>query len=175
MKKTLLTAAAIAILSTVGAVAQQSGDHESGGGDTFNGAGGPGSTGSTGTAPSIDPAAIAARQVAFLNQLLTLSTGQQTQATTFFTAAITANQALRTAEATAQTALAADVKANNTADIATQATALGNIEAQRVANTAKADAAFYSLLTADQQTKLNSINNDGFFGPGFGIHMPGGR
>ncbi len=172
MKKTLLTAAAIAILSTVGAVAQQTGDHESGGGDTFNGTG---STGSTGTAPSTDPAAMAARQVAFLTQLLTLSTGQQTQATTIFTAAITANQALDTAETTAQTALVADVKANNTADIATQATAIGNIEAQRVSNTAKADAAFYTLLTADQQTKLNSINNDGFFGRGFGIHVPGGR
>jgi Spy/CpxP family protein refolding chaperone len=170
MKKPILAAAAIAILSTVSVMAQPS--HEHG----FDGPGpSSGSTGKAGAAPATDPATLAARQVTFLTQLLTLTTGQQTQATAYFTAAITANQALDTQETAAWTALVTAVKANNTANITTQANAIGSIEAQRTANTAKADAAFYALLTTDQQTKLDSINNDGFFGPGFGIHVPGGR
>lgn len=170
MKKPILAAAAIAILSTVGVMAQPADDHGFGGPGT-----GSGSTGTTGTAPTTDPATLAARQVTFLTQLLTLTTGQQTQATTIFIAAITANQALETQETAARTALVTAVKANNTANITTQANAIGTIAAQRTANTAKADAAFYALLTTDQQTKLDSINNDGFFGPGSGSHVPGGR
>lgn len=164
MKNSILTAAAIAAISVAGLTAQPRGDnsfHNNG-----NSSGAPTQT--------TDPATLAARQVSFLTQLLTLTTGQQTQATSLFTALITANQALDTQETTARTALLAAIKANNTTAIGTQATALGNLEAQEISNTAKADAAFYALLTADQKTKLDSINNDGFFGPDFGIHIPGG-
>ena len=159
MKNSILTAAAIAALTVASASAQPRGEngfHHGGGG-----------TDATQTA---DPATQAARQVSFLTTLLTLTTGQQTQATTIFTAAITANQALDTQETTARTALATAIKANNTAGITTQATALGNLQAQEISNTAKADAAFYALLTADQKTKLDSVNSDGLFG----IHLPGG-
>ena len=165
MKKSIFTAAAIAALSICGLTAQPRGEHAFGGGP-----GGPGN--GSGTPQTQDPATLAARQVAFLTKLLTLTTGQQTQATTIFTASITANQVLETQDTTAQTALLTAIKANNTANITTQATALGTIEAQRISNTAKADAAFYALLTTDQKTKLDSLNEDGFLGD---IHIPGGH
>ena len=161
MKNAILTAAAIAALSVVSAAAQPRSENS-----FHNGPGG----GGTGTAQTTDPATLAARQVSFLTKLLTLTTGQQTQATTIFTASITANQALETQETTAQTALTAAIKANSTTAITTQATTLGTLHGQEIANTAKADAAFYALLTADQKTTLDSLNNDGLFG----IHIPGG-
>lgn len=162
MQKSMFAAAAIAALFIGGAVAQPRGEN------SFHGLGlGGGNTQTT------DPATLAARQVSLLTHLLTLTTGQQTQATTIFTASITANQALDTQETAARTALLAAIKANATATITAQATALGNLEAQEIANSAKADAAFYLLLTTDQKTKLDSINNDGFF-DGFGVHIPGG-
>src|SRR6185369_6466660 len=89
MKKSILAAAAIAALSTFGAVAQQHGEHHGPG---------PGATGAP--TQTTDPATLAARQVSFLTHLLTLTTGQQTQATAIFTASITANQALDTQETT---------------------------------------------------------------------------
>jgi Spy/CpxP family protein refolding chaperone len=165
MKKSIYTAAAMIALSAAGLMAQGHGERG------FNAGGGS----SSGTTQTTDPATLAARQVSFLTQLLTLTTGQVTQATTIFTTAITANQALDTQETTARTALLAAIKANTTSAITTQATTLGNLEAQEIANTAKADAAFYALLTTDQKTKLDSLNNDGFFGPGFGLHVPGGH
>jgi len=166
MKKSLFAVAAIAALSVAGLTAQPRNEN------SFHHGGGPG--GGSGATQTTDPATLAARQVSFLTQFLTLTTGQQTQATTIFTAAITANQALDTQETTARTALTTAIKANNTAGITTQATALGNIEAQEISNTAKADAAFYALLTADQKTKLDTLGTD-FFGHGLGgIHIPGG-
>ena len=165
MKRSILTAAAIVALSTAGLMAQ---GHAERGFAAGNGT-------SSGNTQTTDPATLAARQVSFLTQLLTLTAGQVTQATGFFTTAITANQALATQETTARAALLAAIKANTTAAITTQATALGNIEAQEIANTAKADASFYALLTTDQKTKLDTLNNDGFFGPGFDLHVPGGH
>jgi Spy/CpxP family protein refolding chaperone len=161
MKNPILTAAAIAALSVASIAAQPRGENS-----FHNGPGG----GGTSSAQTTDPATLAARQVSFLTKLLTLTTGQQTQATTIFTAAITANQALDAPETTAKTALAAAIKANNTTAITTQATALGNLHAQEISNTAKADAAFYLLLTADQKTILDSMND----GSLAGIHIPGG-
>jgi Spy/CpxP family protein refolding chaperone len=160
MKKTVLRISAIAALSAATILAQPrplNGSHGGGGGSATQ---------------TTDPATLAARQVSMLNHLLTLSTGQQTQATTIFTAAITAEQALQTQVTTARTALLTAIKANNTANITTQSTTLGNLNGQIIAIDAKADAAFYVLLTADQKTKLDSVNNDGFFDD-FGVHIPG--
>jgi Spy/CpxP family protein refolding chaperone len=163
MQKSILAAATIAALWVGGAVAQPRGENS-----FHNGIGSGSGTQTT------DPATLAARQVSFLTHLLSLTTGQQTQATAIFTAAITANQALDTQETTARTALAAAIKANDTAAISTQATALGNLETQEIANTAKAEAAFYLLLDTDQKTKLDSFHNDGFLS-GFEVHVPGGH
>jgi Spy/CpxP family protein refolding chaperone len=160
MQKSMFAAAAIAALFVAGVVAQPRVEN------SFHN-----SNSSGGATHTTDPATLAARQVSLLTHLLTLTTGQQTQATTIFTASITANQALDTQETAARTALLAAIKANATATITAQATTLGNLEAQEIANNANADAAFYLLLTADQKTKLDAFNNDGF---GFDLHVPGG-
>jgi Spy/CpxP family protein refolding chaperone len=164
MKKSILTIAALAAFSAATVLAQGQSAHPF---DTDNS--------SSSTTQTTDPATLAARQVSFLTKLLTLTTGQVTQATTIFTASITAVQALQTQVTAADTALVTAIKANNTANITTQATLLGTLHGQALAIDAKADAAFYLLLTTDQKTKLDSLNDDGFFGRGFGVHIPGGH
>jgi hypothetical protein len=164
MKKSITRIASIAILTAVGLFAQGPGlDNDN-----------PGGTG-TGTANPPDVATIVAREVTFLTHLLTLTTAQAAQATTIFTTALNAVTPIDTQITTAQTALAAAVKTNATATIATQATAIGTLQGQIIALQAKADAAFYLLLTTDQQTKLGNFGID-FFGSGLGgIHIPGGH
>ena len=162
MKKSITRIASVAALTAVAMLAQ---GQRTEGGQHNGGAGGTTTT---------DPATIVARQVSFLTTLLTLSTGQATQATTIFTTALTAVTALETQITTAETALATAIKANATATITTQAAAIGTLEGQVVAANARADAAFYLLLTADQKTKLDTLGTD-FFGHGLGgIHIPGG-
>ena len=163
MKNSIMRIASVAALTTVAVLAQwprgENGFHNGGGG---------------GSATPADPATVVARQVSFLTTLLALTTGQATQATTIFTTALTATTALETQIDTAETALATAIKANATATITTQATAIGNLQGQIIATNAKADAAFYLLLTADQKTKLDTLGTD-FFGHGLGgIHIPGG-
>lgn len=132
-----------------------------------------------GTPP--DPATIVANQVARLTSLLTLTTAQQTEAATIFTNALTAITPLQTSLATAQQGLPAAVKSNAAATIDQLATSIGSLQGQILAIQNKADAAFYLILTADQQNTLNSTNflngPGGFglagFGPGPGL--AGGR
>jgi hypothetical protein len=165
MKKLIARTAAVAVLSAGAILAQR---------PMHGGPGGPGGAPPTITNPP-DAATIVAREVSFLTTLLTLSTGQQTQATTIFTNALNSITPIQTAIATAQTALATAVKANDTAGITTQATAIGTAQGQIAAIQAKADAAFYALLTSDQKTAL--IKADADFGSdlGFGgLFLPGG-
>ena len=116
-----------------------------------------------------------ARQVSFLTTLLTLTTGQATQATTIFTTALNAITPLETQiDYGARPRSPRPSRANTTATITTQAAAIGTLQGQIIAINAKADAAFYLLLTADQKTKLDNLGTD-FFGHGLGdIHIPGG-
>jgi hypothetical protein len=153
----------IAALTTVALLAQgQRLDHD------MNGGGG------SGNANPPDVGTIVAHQVGFLTTLLTLTTGQATQATTIFTTALNSITPFDTQIATAQTAISAAVKTNTTATITTQAATIGTLQGQTVAIQANADAAFYQLLTADEKTKLDSLGTD-FFGQGLGdIHIPGG-
>jgi len=163
MKKFLTHAAAIAVLSTGAILAQGRPDFG------FDAGGG----GSTSTNPP-DVATIVSREVAFLTKLLTLTSGQQTQATTIFTAELNAITPLQTTINTAHAALNTAIKANDQAGIATQSAAIGTAQGQILAIQAKADAAFYALLTTSQQTTLNNLG-DAFlgFGPG-DFHIPGG-
>lgn len=125
------------------------------------------------TAPP-DTATVVQRQVSFLTTLLTLTTGQVTQATTIFTTAINAITPLQTSITTARTSLAAAVKSNATATIDQLSTTIGTLTGQITAIDNKADAAFYVLLTADQKTKLDQLGSDGFGGHGLdGIRVPG--
>jgi len=127
----------------------------------------------TGATPP-DPATVVADQVAHLTSLLTLTTAQQSQATTIFTNAITAVTPLRTSEQAARQSLPAAVKSNATATIDQLATTIGSLEGQILSIQNKADAAFYGILTADQQSKLSQTSFPGGpeFGPGPGFGGP---
>jgi Spy/CpxP family protein refolding chaperone len=125
------------------------------------------------TAPTPPTAAqIVSNRVARLTTLLNLTTAQQTEATTIFTNEQTAVSSLRTSLQTAQTALQTAIKNNDSTGITAQATQIGNLTTQQVEAQAKAGAAFYAILTADQQTKYDQLQSTGFGGPGFG--GPGG-
>jgi hypothetical protein len=122
----------------------------------------------TSTTPP-DPATIVANRVARLTKLLTLSTAQAASATTIFTNSITAITPLQTTLSTDRTSLAAAVKTNTTGVIDQLSASIGTLSGQILDIQSKADAAFYALLDATQQTTLNaSHGRGGFGGPGAG-------
>jgi Spy/CpxP family protein refolding chaperone len=114
-----------------------------------------------------------AGQLARLTTLLNLTAAQQTQATAIFTSEQAAVAPIQTEVQTAHTSLTAAVKSNQTATIDTLATQLGTYEGQLAAIRSKAQAAFYALLTADQQAKYDSLHGPG--GPGGRPGFRGGR
>lgn len=127
------------------------------------------------------PEEIAANQVARLTKLLDLTTAQQALATPIFTAEQTALAALKTSMDTAQTALQTAVEANDLAGINAVAVQIGALTTQQILAQAKAGAAFYTILTPDQQSKydelklalVNGLGGGGGRGPG-GPGGPGG-
>ena len=128
-----------------------------------------------GTPP--DPATMAQHQVERLTTLLSLTAAQASTATTIFTNAATAAAALQTTLGTDRTSLQAAIKSNATTTIDQLSTAIGALQAQILSIQSKADAAFYAILTSDQQTKLDSLHGfgRGGFGPGpGGPHPPRG-
>jgi Spy/CpxP family protein refolding chaperone len=128
-----------------------------------------------GTPP--DPATMAQHQVARLTTLLSLTPAQASQATTIFTNAATATAALQTSLHTDHTSLQAAIKSNAASTIDQLSTSIGALQGQILSTQSKADAAFYAILTSDQQTKLDSLGGfgRGGFGPGpGGPHPPRG-
>lgn len=111
----------------------------------------------------------AANRVAFLSGYLSLTDNQRTQATAIFTAADTALATLQGQETTARDALRTAVRANRgDAELDRLAAALGVIEGQQAGTSAKAEARFYALLTADQKTRYDALGNRGPGGGGGG-------
>lgn len=119
-----------------------------------------------GTAP--DPATMVANKVAFLKALLTLTDAQVTQTTTIFTNEITQETTLRASIDTARTSLNTAIKSNATSSIDQYAAQIGTLTGQMTAVDAKAEAAFYALLTTDQKTKYDALATAGPGGPGHG-------
>jgi Spy/CpxP family protein refolding chaperone len=116
-----------------------------------------------------DPATHAERQVKRLTTILSLDASQQQQATTIFTNAAKSASSVHQQLRSAHDSLKAAVKTNNPAGIDKAAATLGNLNAQAIAIRAKADAAFYQILTPDQQSKLDELQSEGpggFGGPG---------
>ena len=133
---------------------------------------------STGTKPTPPtPAQAAANHVNQLTQLLTLTSSQQTQATTIYTAEETTVAGLRDSMTTARTAETTAVENNDTAGITAAATQIGALTTQRVEAQGQADAAFFLILTATQQTTFKQLltSGPGGFGGGRGgfAHGPG--
>lgn len=122
-----------------------------------------------------DPAAFVERRVNFLAKLLNLTEDQQARATSIFTAAGEAVQAVNANLAAPREALAEAIKTNSVAAIDQAAGEIGRLHGQVTAIQAKADAAFYAILTPEQRTKYDALPRRGpgsGFGPGgFG---PGG-
>jgi Spy/CpxP family protein refolding chaperone len=136
----------------------------------------------SGSVPTQPTAAqMIANRVARLTTLLTLTSAQQAEATTIFTTEQTALSALLTSIQSARTALQTAVEKNDLTGIMTQATQIGSLTTQQVEAQGKADAAFYGILTTDQQTKYGQLQTLGLGGPGGpggfgpgGGHGPGG-
>ena len=129
---------------------------------------GPG--GGNGPAPTAGSAAtFLQRRVDSLATLLSLTDSQKKQALKIFTDAETATSANQTKISTSRTAIRDAVKKNDIATIESQSAALGTLVGQNEAIQAKADAAFYALLTPDQRTKYDELRSHG---PGRG-NFPG--
>lgn len=119
--------------------------------------------------PPPDPATRVQMRVNMLAQQLGLTDDQKAKATTIFTDAMTAEQTVQTSMHTARTALSDAVKANNSNAIDQAATTIGTLTGQMTSIQGKADAAFYAILTPDQQSKFETTR-----GPGMGPGMMGG-
>ena len=115
-----------------------------------------------------DPATVVQHRVNFLTTILSLTAAQQQQATTIFTDATTTALTVRTNLKTAHQSLGNAVKSNDTSNIDQVSISIGNLTAQQVSTEAKANAAFYQILTPDQQAKFNQIlgQRHGRFGRG---------
>jgi Spy/CpxP family protein refolding chaperone len=119
------------------------------------------------------PAEMVADQVARLTKLLDLTSTEQASATTIFTNEQTALATLRTSLRTARTSLQTAIKSNDTGTIGTEAAQIGTLTGQQVLAQATADGAFYAILTADQQSKYDTLGPLGGGGRG-GPGGPGG-
>src|SRR5713226_780191 len=109
---------------------------------------------STGTPPT--PAEIVAREVQMLTRFLTLDAGQQATATTALTNA-QAQLALNAATLKTDRGQLVDaIKGNQLGTIDTLTSTTANLQGQNDAIRAKAAAAIYASLTADQKTKLGN-------------------
>jgi len=128
-----------------------------------------------GQGPGAPPTAaqMVAQRVAHLTTLLSLNSDQQAKATTLFTTEETALSAIHGSMRTARTALNAAVEANDANGIASAAAEIGTLTTQEVQGQATADAAFYAILSNDQQTKYKAMPF-GHGGPGGGPRGPGG-
>lgn len=122
-----------------------------------------------GTPP--DPQTMIKMRVDRLATLLNLTDAQKTSATTIFTNAYTAGEDVRTKLQANRQSLSDAIKKNDTAAIDTLSATAGTLSGQLTAIESKAEAAFYALLTPDQQAKYDSMPHHGPGGPG----GPGGR
>jgi len=117
--------------------------------------------------PSDGPARHAQHHLAFLTKQLDLTPAQQQQAATIFNNAAGAHTATQANLKTAHDGLNAAVKTNDTAAIDQAAAAIGNLTAQMISAHAKAQAAFFQILTPEQQAKVTQFESQHeHFGPG---------
>jgi Spy/CpxP family protein refolding chaperone len=119
-----------------------------------------------GTGGPPDTQTMVKMRVSMLTSMLSLTDAQQTTATALFTDVETASATIRSNSKTNRQSLTAAIKKNDAASIESLAVAAGTISGQLTAIQSKAEAAFYAILTADQQTKYDSMPGGGFGGPG---------
>jgi len=121
-----------------------------------------------------DPATHIQHHIKFLTNQLGLTAAQQESATTIFTNAETSGKSIHNSLRDAHQSLQTAIQNNDTAAITTISNTIGNLTAQMVANQAKAEAAFYQVLTPEQQAKMKQFHERGPGGPMFhgGHHGP---
>ena len=124
-------------------------------------------TTAAGTPPS--PATMAQMRVNRLATSLNLTDAQKAAALSILTTSITDAQTIQTSLRTNQTSLSDAIKKNDTATIDSVSAASGVLQGKLMAINAKADAAFYAILTTDQKAVYDTMPHGG---PGGG---PGGR
>jgi Spy/CpxP family protein refolding chaperone len=115
------------------------------------------------------PAQMTAQHVSHLTTLLSLTTEQQAQSTSIFTAEQTSMSTVFPSMQAAHKALQAAIQVQDSAAIAALASQIGNFTTQEVAARATAESAFYAILTNEQQTKYAQLQQggpDGFGGRG---------
>ncbi len=115
------------------------------------------------------PAERAQHQVKALTTLLSLTSAQQQQATTIYISAAKAEQAIHQSEKDVQESLHSAIKNNDTATIDEISSTLAQSMAQSTSIKAKADAAFYQILSVEQQSKFSDLESQhlgGLDGPG---------
>ncbi len=120
-----------------------------------------------GTPP--DPQTMAQMRVNVLSSQLSLTDAQKTTALSIYTNSYTASQTIQSNLQTNRQSIAAAVTANNAATIDQLSVTAGTLSGQLTAINAKAEAAFYAILTADQQkiyATLGPGGPGGFGGPG---------
>jgi len=118
-----------------------------------------------------DPATHVQHHIQFLTKQLGLTAAQQESATTIFTNAETSGKSIHEGLRDAHQSLQTAIQNNDVAAITTISNTIGNLTAQMVANQAKAEAAFYQVLTPEQQAKMKQFHEHGPGGPMF----PGGH
>ncbi len=121
-----------------------------------------------------DPAKMVEARVAMLAQALNLTEAQKAQAAKIFSDAQAAAEPYREEMQLARQELQTAIKANDLAAIERYARDIGTATAEATLIDARAQAAFYALLTAEQKTKYDQMPGRGF-GMGPGAPGPGGR
>jgi Spy/CpxP family protein refolding chaperone len=125
-----------------------------------------------------DPAQRIQHRVDHLTKELGLTPAQQQQATTIFTGAMASQKSFHDQMRAAHDSLKAAVQKNDSAGIDQASSTIGSLTGQLTSAHAKAQAAFYQILTPDQQSKLKESEGHDhgrhFEGPG-GPHGPGGQ
>jgi Spy/CpxP family protein refolding chaperone len=117
----------------------------------------PAFTQTTPTPPT--PSEMAKHQVKLLTTLLSLSSTQQQQATTIYTNAATAEQAALGNGKALHESLRSAIKNNDATAIDQVSSTMGQSAAQLTSIKAKADAAFYQILTPEQQGKVSELES----------------
>jgi Spy/CpxP family protein refolding chaperone len=100
-------------------------------------------------------------RIRFLTRQLNLSDEQAAKATKIFDQSSTDSQTLRSSLQSNRTELQAAVKKGDAEAIDQLAAANGKITGQILAIESKADAAFYAILTAEQQSAYDEISQRG--------------
>lgn len=113
-----------------------------------------------------DPAQIVARRVAILTNALTLTDAQQAQATKIFTDAQEAAAKYREEMQAARTSLQDAVRKNDAAGIERYARDIGTATGDMTSVEARAQGAFYALLTPEQTAKYDKLPGRGMGAPG---------